>query len=59
MIVQFEMGHIKTVYANLIEKGKISLIVEDPDNNQKTLRVFVHTSPPEMLRKFVLLFEEY
>ncbi|KEJ83047.1 hypothetical protein OXYTRIMIC_061 [Oxytricha trifallax] len=59
-IVQFEFPLIKAVYANaqLIERGKLSLVVQDPENpREKTMKILIHEAGTEALKKFCTLFE--
>ena len=57
MLVQFELPLIKTIYANMMDKGRLSLLVEDPNNRQKQMKVLIHDVETEQLKKFVEIYE--
>ncbi|CDW75808.1 UNKNOWN [Stylonychia lemnae] len=48
----FEYFYIKQIYAQFMDKGKLSMVVQDPQNREKEFKVMVHDAPPEMLKKF-------
>ena len=56
-IVKFECQHVKAIYTSMISQGKIGIVIEDPDNQQRQVKVLVHDANPDMLKRFCSMLD--